>query len=1174
MQRFLLLSALFLAAVTAADFAPFIGGERQTTIALQVSYQHQVRVTGTTTAISATGLPSGLTMSEQGGISGTPTTVGSFPVHVTAINGTASASIDYTITVAPIVLRTWTVRPMLADLPNQQTLLCASATPATWSVASGSLPPGLSLDTATGVISGTPTTVGSSTCAVVVSNANGTSPQRTLDFRVMPKRTLKAWGQFACAGNISVPDGLDNVVQIAGGYFAAYALTNDGAVTAWWCDSANVMHVDTLPIGNATRIAPGIVLKSDGSVAPTCLLPTFSGYTPPTLPSVDDVVMVNGDESTFGMIHHDGAISVIGGAQPPLEAQGAIGISTRRNLCIALKPDRTVVEWGSVYGTTRTPSATSSATDVVMVASGGLLRAAVKSDGSSIQWGSFNPAHVPNDPGPIDELSVSTSHVMARLRDGSVAAWGDYPNEPCQTVLHGLRLVTAVAAGDLYSLALGEIVPLPPTVKSGKLWMQQGDGFTFTIAADENPTGFDASPLPPGLSLDASTGVISGRLLTAGDFTVTIGATNANGRGSSTLMIRSRPSSGVWIPYGPLAGCPRTVTGIRAIGAGDGNSVAVREDGTIASWGRAISGAPTGDSRISTLIAGNEVVLGLRDDGSLIGWGGDWFGQVPVPTDLGTGIRSAAISWYACGAVLADGSIRVWGQRAGYLQPPAEAQPAVAIAATGQQFVALRLDGSLVSWTDIGSGGGSGCVSIPNTVTDVRAIAASPFNVLALKNDGSVIGWNFNGPIAIPASFHGAQSIGAGYDFQVALMPDGTVRGNGIDGPALSGVVAINTGTRHVLALQSDGTVRAFGMNTWGQCLAPESPEAFTGIFEGSFASYPTRWAVRADGSVARLMGIDYPGGVPFPIDMTDVVALNGDGEFAMLALRQNGTIAGWGNSERLVIPGGLTNVVSMGGSLALHRNGTVTSWGANAPPGDLPPVSAIAANEYVGIALTSSGQVRTWTSINGNASAVTPPLGLDRVVAVTAGLRHLVALRDDGSVVAWGDNSLSQTIVPAGATDVVAVAACDFYTVALRGDGNVVMWGNVPGFGQVSSVVDLSQPITGIYPGPRPWFRTNSREAVSVGATNRTVTGYGSKFGLGQVPVSGHFGTIEPTVNQTFNGSNSFPSAFGTYAVHADVDTWGFVGFGDATLSIIADPNAPSIVHPVSADAPVLVLP
>ena len=67
----------------------------------------------------------------------------------------------------------------------------------------------------------------------------------------------------------------------------------------------------------------------------------------------------------------------------------------------------------------------------------------------------------------------------------------------------------------------------------------------------------------------------------------------------------------------------------------------------------------------------------------------------------------------------------------------------------------------------------------------------------------------------------------------------------------------------------------------------------------------------------------------------------------------------------------------------------------------------------------------------------------LSGVMAIAAGGDHTVALKNDGSVVAWGDNGYGQTTVPVAAqSGVTAIAAGGSHTVALKNDGSVVAWG------------------------------------------------------------------------------------------------------------------------------------
>lgn len=64
-----------------------------------------------------------------------------------------------------------------------------------------------------------------------------------------------------------------------------------------------------------------------------------------------------------------------------------------------------------------------------------------------------------------------------------------------------------------------------------------GASFTYQITASHNPTSFEANPLPPGLQLNPTTGLISGTPTVAGTFNVTILARAAGKEASATLRI-------------------------------------------------------------------------------------------------------------------------------------------------------------------------------------------------------------------------------------------------------------------------------------------------------------------------------------------------------------------------------------------------------------------------------------------------------------------------------------------------------------------------------------------------------------------------------------------------------------------------------------------------------------
>jgi hypothetical protein len=108
--------------------------------------------------------------------------------------------------------------------------------------------------------------------------------------------------------------------------------------------------------------------------------------------------------------------------------------------------------------------------------------------------------------------------------------------------------------------------------------------------------------------------------------------------------------------------------------------------------------------------------------------------------------------------------------------------------------------------------------------------------------------------------------------------------------------------------------------------------------------------------------------------------------------------------------------------------------------------VVAVAAGGNHSLALKADGTVVAWgenTDAEGNAAGQSVvPLGLANVVAIGAGEYHSLAVRSNGTVMAWGDNSQEQCNVPAGLSDVVAVAGGGAHSVALGADGTVTAWG------------------------------------------------------------------------------------------------------------------------------------
>ncbi len=122
-----------------------------------------------TWSVSTGSLPPGLALDPAtGAITGTPTANGSYTFTLQVTDSSSAfemASLQYDMMIAPAsdaLIATTAFADGVTGIPYSVTVAGAGGTnPYAWSVQSGALPPGLSLDPATGVLAGTPTTIGS-----------------------------------------------------------------------------------------------------------------------------------------------------------------------------------------------------------------------------------------------------------------------------------------------------------------------------------------------------------------------------------------------------------------------------------------------------------------------------------------------------------------------------------------------------------------------------------------------------------------------------------------------------------------------------------------------------------------------------------------------------------------------------------------------------------------------------------------------------------------------------------------------------------------------------------------------------------------------------------------------------------------------------------------------------
>ncbi|GAC1702498.1 MAG: hypothetical protein NVS9B4_08040 [Candidatus Acidiferrum sp.] len=211
-------------------------------------------------SLASGALPNGLSLSAGGVISGTPTAVATsnFTVQVADSGSpalTATKALSITINPAPLVITTTALGAGTVSSTYSSTLQASGGTtPYTWSVTAGALPAGLALNTATGNVSGVPTTSGTSTFTVTVADSAAPTPQsKSQQFSILVNPVLSV-------STASLPN------ATAGTAYSQQLQSGGGTAPITWS-----VTLGSLPTG--------LTLSSGGLISGTPTAPATSNFT-------------------------------------------------------------------------------------------------------------------------------------------------------------------------------------------------------------------------------------------------------------------------------------------------------------------------------------------------------------------------------------------------------------------------------------------------------------------------------------------------------------------------------------------------------------------------------------------------------------------------------------------------------------------------------------------------------------------------------------------------------------------------------------------------------------------------------------------------------------------------------------------------------------------------------
>lgn len=491
---------------------------------------------------TASNLPAGLSMSSSGEITGIPTTPGVRTVTITARDGTGNpvtALLQLTVLAMPQVANEPPTEGVLGVIISHSYEATGGRSPYTWSLASGSLPNGMTLSSA-GTLSGTPTAIGDYTFTVRVTDANGKTGTRQSTIRILPGVSINTG---------TPPDG-----YVSDSY--SHTVTATAGKGPYTYTATNLPY--GLTIGSTTGIISGTpeitgskvvsvtVTDSVGSVDHGSL--TIMVYTLPVVSNAP-----SNETETGALYTHN--YTVIGGKGPY-----TWGISSG-----TLPPGLTISSAGQISGR---PTAAGNFTFVARVTdvngkqgtrtSSVLVHAALD----------LNPGY------PADAyIGESFSHNL-------VASGGDLPYiYTASNLPDGLHLnnLTGVISGipqnagsrtatvsvkdardNIVTKSLVISVNSQPTIINAPVSSRVADeyySFTYSVSGGKGPYTWNVASgaLPTGLSL-GSNGTLSGTPISAGSFSFTVRVRDVNGRTATrtssmsiepSLLVRYLSSSAV-----------------------------------------------------------------------------------------------------------------------------------------------------------------------------------------------------------------------------------------------------------------------------------------------------------------------------------------------------------------------------------------------------------------------------------------------------------------------------------------------------------------------------------------------------------------------------------------------------------------------------------------------------
>ena len=500
---------------------------------------------GNPLTFSATGLPPTLAISSAGVITGTPTTAGSYSVTVTAhdsvanVSGTASFTWQVstnTITIADPGAQS-SGQGISVSLPMHAT--DSGGLALTWTI-SGQ-PTGLGINASTGLISGTPTAAGSFSATVGASDSTGAHAADTFAWTITTN-TISVTNPGAQHSTVGSPVTLAIVASDSNSFLNSTLVYTASGLPAGLGINASTGHITGTPSTPATSAVTVTVTDSTGAFGTAGFAWVVSSAGP------DAITVVNPGAQA--------AIAHLAITSLQIQAVSSAGLPLTYSAGGTLPSGLSINSSTGVITGTPTSAGTSS---VTITASD----STPTSGSATFSWVVANAVVSVTDIGDqTNYVGDSVSIQMNASDTGSFSVtWGAGGTLPAGLSISSGGLITgSVTTATIYSVTItgtdshsntGTDVltwtvhpPLVTVINPGSQVNNVGDTVSLQMTAidsDSLTLSYAANgTLPAGLSINASTGRITGSPTTPATYPVTITVTDTGasaGQASFTWIV-------------------------------------------------------------------------------------------------------------------------------------------------------------------------------------------------------------------------------------------------------------------------------------------------------------------------------------------------------------------------------------------------------------------------------------------------------------------------------------------------------------------------------------------------------------------------------------------------------------------------------------------------------------